>query len=149
MGFTDTLLSKFIVVRNNLYCLFLRGMDILAAARNKVISGKYEGKMVLEPSWPYKHPYIFVGFTKNAFELNSKTVESYELVTDEHSKSAASGIGRGLIGGALLGPVGLLAGVLSAESRSTYIVAIQYKNGEKSLLEIDHKVYSALVKSCF
>jgi hypothetical protein len=37
-------------------------------------------------------------------------VKSYELITDEHRKSAASGVARGIVGGALLGPVGMLAG---------------------------------------
>ena len=76
-------------------------------------------------------------------------MESYELVTDEHQKSAASGVGRGLIGGALLGPVGMLAGGLSAKSKGIYTVAIQFKDGTKSLIEVNDKLYKAIVKSCF
>lgn len=48
------------------------------------------------------------------------TIESYELITDEHRKSAKSGIARGLVGGALLGPVGMLAGGMSAKSKGIY-----------------------------
>ena len=84
-----------------------------------------------------------------SFELNNKNVESYELITDEHRKSASSGVARGLVGGALLGPVGMLAGGLSAKNKGIYQVAIQFKDGKRSLLEIDDKTYKAIVKNCF
>ena len=54
-------------------------------------------------------------------------MESYEVITEEHRKSAASGAARGLTGGALLGPAGILAGGLSAENKGTYQIAIQFE----------------------
>lgn len=77
------------------------------------------------------------------------TVESYELITDEHRKSAKSGIARGLVGGALLGPVGMLAGGMSAKSKGIYKIAIQFKDGKRSLLEVDDKIYKAIIQACF
>ncbi len=77
------------------------------------------------------------------------TVESYELITDEHRKSAKSGIARGLVGGALLGPVGILAGGMSAKSKGIYQVPIQFKDGKRSLLEVDDKIYKAIIQACF
>ncbi len=77
------------------------------------------------------------------------TVESYELITDEHRKSAKSGIARGLVGGALLGPIGILAGGMSAKSKGIYQVAIQFKDGKRSLLEVDDKIYKAIIQACF
>lgn len=62
---------------------------------------------------------ISTSFTK-FINLDNSTVESYELVTDEHRKSAKSGIGRGIVGGALLGPVGML-GVLYLLSPRVFI----------------------------
>lgn len=115
------------------------------AAKNKVIAGDYEGKVV---SSTFGVVQISVGFTQTLV-LGKKTVESYELITDEHRKSAKSGIARGLIGGALLGPVGILAGGLSAKSKGTYTVSIRFKDGKSSLLEVDDKIYKAIVKSCF
>jgi threonine dehydrogenase-like Zn-dependent dehydrogenase len=67
---------------------------------------------------------------------------------ESHSKSAVSAVGRGLVGGFILGPVGLLAG-LSAKSKGTHVVAIQFKDGKKSLIEMDEKIYKALLKACF
>ena len=59
------------------------------------------------------------------------------------------GVARGLVGGALLGPVGLLAGGLSAKNKGIYQVAVQFKDGSRSLIEIDDKIYKALISSCF
>lgn len=113
-------------------------------AKNIVIAGDYMGKMVICALGDVS---ISTGFTKSV-GINKYTIEGYELVTDEHRKSAASGITRGLVGGALLGPVGMLAG-LSAKKKGTYTVAVRFKDGKQSLLEVNDKVYKAIVKSCF
>lgn len=54
---------------------------------------------------------------------------------------------RGLVGGALLGPIGLLAGGMSAKSKGVYQVAVVFKDGKRSLLELDDKRYKALMKA--
>ena len=114
-------------------------------AKNKVIAGDYENWLVITAVGGGAS--IAKGF--KSVPLKKQTVESYELVTDELQKSAASGRGSGLIGGALLGPVGMLAGGLSAKSKGIYTVAIQFKDGTKSLIEVNDKLYKAIVKSCF
>lgn len=119
----------------------------MASAKNRVIAGDYTGNLV---SGSFGIVTVAVGFKpSNNIVLNSSTVESYELITDEHRKSAASGVARGLVGGALLGPVGMLAGGLSAKNKGIYQVAIQFKDGKRSLIEVDDKIYKALIKSCF
>lgn len=114
-------------------------------AKNKVIAGDYEGRMVVGSVGVAA---ISTGFLKS-LALDKTTVESYELITDEHRKSASSGVVRGLVGGALLGPVGLLAGGLSAKNKGISTVAVQFKDGKKSLLEIDEKIYKNIIKNCF
>lgn len=117
----------------------------MAKAKNKVIAGAYEGKTIIAAGGKIQ---IVLGFLKTV-DLDSKTVSTYEVLSDEHIKSAASGAARGIVGGVLLGPVGMLAGGLSAKSNDVYEVAIQFNNGEKSLLEIDGKRYKMLIKNCF
>lgn len=114
-------------------------------AKNKVIAGDYLGKGII---LGMGKPSLVVGFGKNYY-LTKEVVESYELITDEHRKSASSGVARGLVGGALLGPVGLLAGGLSAKSKGIYQIAIQFKDGKKSLVEVNDKIYKAIVSSLF
>lgn len=114
-------------------------------ARNKVIAGDYEGRGIIAVLGQVS---IVVGFGKNYY-LTKDVVDSYELITDEHRKSAASGVARGLVGGALLGPVGMLAGGLSAKNKGIYQMAIQFKDGKRSLIEIDDKIYKAIIKILF
>lgn len=113
-------------------------------AKNKVIAGDYNGKII---GASFGQLYIGVGFGKNLY-LNKDVVESYEVITEEQRKSAASGVARGAIGVALLGPVGMLAG-LSAKNKGTYNVAIRFKDGKNSLVEIDDKIYKELVRILF
>lgn len=113
-------------------------------AKNKVIAGDYQGKVVMST---LGRVTITLGFLKTLV-LDKNTVEEFEVMDETHSKSATSAVGRGLVGGFLLGPVGLLAG-LSAKSKGVHIVAVQFKDGKKSLIEIDQKIHKALITSCF
>lgn len=113
-------------------------------AKNQVIAGEYEGKNIFSGK---KDVLLYTSFTKS-FPLNKETVASFEVVTEEHTKSAVSGISRGIVGGALLGPVGLLAG-LSAKNKGTHTIAIEFKDGKRSLIEIDEKLYKQLTISMF
>lgn len=115
------------------------------SAKNRVIAGDYNGM-------PITGGFGQVRLSVSTFKsivLNSSTVETYEIITDEHRKSAASGVARGIVGGVLLGSVGMLAGALSAKEKATYHVAIQFKDGKKSLIEVDDKIYNGIVQACF
>ena len=96
-------------------------------AKNMVIAGDYMGK-----------PITGIG----------GVVQIYVDRKNYILKSAASGIARGAVGAALLGPVGLLAG-LSAKNKSTVTVAVRFKDGKNSLLEMDDKVYKNFVRAMF
>lgn len=80
----------------------------MAKAANKVIAGDYIGKSIMLVTGI---PNIYLTFLKR-FPIDKTTIEEYEVVTDEHMKSAASGVARGIVGGVLLGPVGMLAGII-------------------------------------
>ncbi|HBF0400296.1 hypothetical protein QPD78_04360 [Clostridioides difficile] len=110
-------------------------------AKNKVIAGNYKGCKVTS----------MLGVTSITLgpSITKTTVEAYELVTDEHRKSAKSGIARGIVGGTLLGPVGMLAGGLSAKNKGIYTIAIKFKDGNECLIEVDDKIYKNVIKSCF
>ena len=113
-------------------------------AANKVIAGDYNGKLITQA-------FGMVTLSPGMFKtipIDKTTVEEYEVITEESRKSAVSAVGRAFVGGVILGPVGWLAGI-TAKSKGTHTVAIQFKDGKKSLIEIDDKVYSALVKRLF
>jgi hypothetical protein len=114
-------------------------------AKNKVIAGDYQGKRIDKI---FNTVQLTTGIVKSMM-LNSETVESYEVVTDEQRKSAVSGVKRGLVGGFLLGPVGMLAGGLSAKSKGIYTLNVKFKDGKKSMIEVDDKIYKEFIKNCF
>lgn len=119
-------------------------------AQNKVLAGDCEGKNIMigqQGFFSKEEVFLFTGFTKK-FPLNKETVDSYELITEEHRKSAVSGVTRGLVGGALLGPVGLLAG-LSAKNKGTHTLVLEFKDGKKSLIEVNEKIYKLFMQKMF
>lgn len=116
------------------------------SAKNRVIAGDYAGKQVLGGG--AAQAGIALGFIKQLY-LNKTTVESYEVIADEHNKSAASGAIKGMVGGALLGGAGMIAGALSAKEKGIYTISIQFKDGKKSLIEVDEKIYKAIIQACF
>ena len=63
----------------------------MASAKNRVIAGDYAGKQVLST---FGMVQIATSLTKG-IPINKTTIEGYELITDEHRKSAASGVARG------------------------------------------------------
>lgn len=112
---------------------------------NKIIAGDYIGKPIM-----YTAGKLIIGVKLFMnMELNKDVLESYEVITDDIRKSAASGIARGAVGGALLGPVGMLGGVLSAKNKGTYNIALQFKDGKRSLIEVDDKFCKELMKIMF
>lgn len=116
-------------------------------ARNAVIAGDYKDKLISNNI----KGEVFIKlklFGSDKIMLDSSTVESYDLITEDIRKSASSGVIRGAVGATLLGPVGLLAG-LSAKNKGTYNIAIKFKDGKNSLIEIDDKLYKFFIKSCF
>ncbi|BCR35201.1 SHOCT domain-containing protein [Mariniplasma anaerobium] len=111
---------------------------------SSVIAGDYKSASILMisgfPNICEKHKHI---------PLNSKYIESYEVITDEHRKSASSAVARGAIGAVLLGPIGLLGGAISGKKKGKYTIAIKFRDGKNSLLEVNEKIYKIIMRACF
>lgn len=116
----------------------------MGKAKNKVIAGDFKGATVGK----LLGKVFITPFIEEAIELSPNTVEYVETITERHQKSAVSGVTRGAVGAALLGPVGMLAG-LSAKSKGVHIVAIKFVNGANSLVEVDDKLYESILKKTF
>ncbi|MFV3013539.1 SHOCT domain-containing protein [Clostridium botulinum] len=109
-------------------------------AKNKVIDGAYKGKNVVVTALGVT---IVVGLLKKVM-INESTVENYEVFDSEKKTSATSAIGRGAVGSLFLGPIGLLAAT-SAKKKGVHVIAVEFKDGEKSLLEVDEKIYKKML----
>ena len=113
---------------------------------SKIIKGYYEGEKIKNALC--KFIYIKPFLSSDTIPLIRENIESYETITEDTVKSASSAILRGAVGSVLLPGVGILAG-LSAKNKSTYVVAVEWKSGEKSLMELDHHDYDAFVTGMF
>ena len=113
-------------------------------AKNKVISGDYQGKLV---GSSLGNAFISFAFTK-FLNLDGTTVENVVSLDDDSQISFASAAMRGLAGEMLLGPVGLVAAA-TAKRNGVHIVGIKFKDGKRSVLEVDDKIYKAILSKCF
>lgn len=113
-------------------------------ASDKIVEGKYKGCLV----WSFQGKAYVVPRHGDDIYITPESVLRYELLNAEEHKSAVSAVGRAAVGAALLGPIGLLAGA-SAKKKGTYMVALYWSDGEKSLVEADGKVYNAIIQSLF
>lgn len=115
---------------------------------NSIISGDYKGGKVAVGLFGGDVVLMTGGFYSENIILSKSNVASCEVIDSTSRKSAFSAIARGTVGTMLLGPIGLAA-ALSAKSKGTYLVALEFRNGKKALVECDQKVYKAIVKALF
>lgn len=109
----------------------------MAKAKNQVIEGKFKGQYLIKDA--KNTAQICYGWMKT-YPIAKENVEKIDLLTAEQSRDMGSTVARGLVGGVLLGPVGLVAGALLGKDSNINRFEITYKDGEKSLIEVDKKI---------
>lgn len=110
---------------------------------------------MLVVGWEYKNnpiqldkgkPFIAAGFTKaKRVYLNRDTIERYEVIGEDTSKNLGSSIVKGAVGGAILGPVGMMAGALAGSNNTNATLAIYFKDGKKSIIKVNEQVYHSII----
>lgn len=88
-----------------------------------------------------------VGLMKNV-NLDSSTIDQIEVVDEDAQKSMGSAVARGAVGSLLLGPIGVVAAA-TAKTKGVHVVAVQFKDGKKSLLELDDTRFKAIKIAMF
>lgn len=109
---------------------------------NVVLEGKYKNLKILGGSWLSINSDDYGG----GCPLDKQRIASYTLI-NENNKSQYS-FWKGALGVALLGGVGAVAGI-GGKKTSEYLIAVEWKNGEKSLICLDDKFYKVFVQSMF
>lgn len=109
---------------------------------NIVLEGKYKELKISG----YQELYIQTPEYVGGRHLNKKQISSYTLI-DESNKDQYS-FWKGALGVALFGGIGAIAGV-KGKSKKEYLIAIEWKDGEKSLILIDDNYYKVFVRSMF
>lgn len=103
---------------------------------NYVMEGKYKNEKITAGSLLYTDPSPF----------SKRYISSYTVI-DETNKDQYS-FWKGALGVALLGGFGAIAGV-GGKKKKEYLIAIEWKDGEKSLILINDEYYKVFVKSMF
>lgn len=111
------------------------------ASKNVIIDGKYKGSSIVGTLGIVS---VATGLFKSV-TLDGNIISNYEVIEDDRRISAMSAVGRGAIGGLLLGPVGLLAAA-SAKKKGNHVLILKYKDGDSSLVSVDTKVYKMLLQ---
>lgn len=78
-----------------------------------------------------------------------KQVASMDLLTEEKVKKLAGTAGWGLAGGALLGPLGALGGVLLGGNKKEVAFACYLKDGRKFMATTSNKTWQSILAAKF
>lgn len=113
-------------------------------AKNWVLEGDYKHKAVVMQGGK---AVLNVGLLKN-LKLDSSTIEQIEVVDEDSQKSMGSAVARGAVGSLLLGPIGVVAAA-TAKTKVVHVVAVQFKDGKRSLLELDDTRFKAIKLAMF
>lgn len=76
-------------------------------------------------------------------------LEDVEIATEESVKKIGGTVGWGLAGGALFGPVGLLAGLLLGGRKNEVTFVARFEDGRKLLGTTDSKTFKKLSAATF
>lgn len=113
--------------------------------KNIVVAGDYKGSIDFKNNKKGLYIYGAFGLGPKTF-INKETVSSYEVIDSESQTSLGSGVARGIVGGALFGGVGAIAGAASAKKKGVYRVSILFKDGTKCLCDLDDFMFKRLTE---
>lgn len=108
---------------------------------NYVLEGKYKNEKIASGVDWLKLPNIDFGYC-----LTKNHISSYTVI-DESNKDQYS-FWKGALGVALFGGFGAVAGI-GGKNKKEYLIAIEWKDGDKSLILINDEYYKVFVKSMF
>ena len=82
-------------------------------------------------------------------KIDIKYVKSVEVLTEENVKKIGGTVGWGIAGGVLLGPVGLLAGLLLGGKGKNVTIVVKFKDGRKLLATVNNETYVEIKSALF
>lgn len=113
---------------------------------NVVISGDYAGSAVIaEPGGRL----VLMANTGNPIYLNAETVAKFDVISDTESRSTGSAVKRAAVGRALMGRKAMVVGAATAKKVTTYEVAVDFKDGKRSLIQMSEDAYKMLARNSF
>ena len=84
-----------------------------------------------------------------AEKLPATELATIEIASEDNVKRIGGTVGWGVVGGALLGPTGMLAGLLLGGKDKEITFVAQFKDGRKMLATTDKTTFTALQAKAF
>ena len=113
----------------------------------KVIAGDFKkGDAILKSSVLEMESIDAKKYSRN---VHLTSLEGIEIASEESVKKFGGTVGWGIAGGLILGPVGLLAGVLAGGRGKEVTFVAKLKDGRKFMATTDSKTYTKLKAGCF
>lgn len=81
--------------------------------------------------------------------LRFDQIKSLEVASEESVKKLGGTVGWGIVGATLLGPVGLLAGLLAGGRKNEVTFVCEFADGRKMLATTDSKTYTKMQAAIF
>lgn len=82
-------------------------------------------------------------------KIEASLIEELEVASEENVKKLGGTVGWGIAGAALLGPVGLLAGLLAGGKGKSITFVCKLKDGRKFMASAPSKVYTQMSATTF
>ncbi|QQE12611.1 hypothetical protein JD969_03855 [Planctomycetota bacterium] len=76
-------------------------------------------------------------------------VDSFEVKTEEHMQRVSDAFGLAAVGSLILGPVGLLAGLLLGGKKKEITFTVKFKDGRQFLATADSKIFKKIQAAMF
>jgi uncharacterized protein with ACT and thioredoxin-like domain len=103
-------------------------------------NGQYSlGSLVLKTK---KHRFL-------GEKIPSDQLDTLDIATEENIKKMAGTVGWGTAGTIVLGPVGLLAGLLLGGKKKEVVFVASFKDGRRLMASTDGKTFTKLQASVF
>ena len=81
--------------------------------------------------------------------IEASQIEELEVASEQNVKRLGGTVGWGIAGAALLGPVGLLAGLLAGGRGKSVTFVCKLKDGRKFMASAPSKVYTQMLAAVF
>lgn len=108
---------------------------------NYILEGKYKNEKIKAFS-----DSLYLPNVDHGYYMYKNNISSYTVI-DESNKDQYS-FWKGALGVALFGGFGAVAGI-GGKNKKEYLIAIEWKDGEKSLILINDEYYKVFVRSMF
>ena len=97
----------------------------------------------------FQNDTFYLANGENTEEIFPEMVENVEFANEENVKRLGRTVTWGLVGGALLGPVGLLGGLVVGGRGTDVTFIAKLKDGRKFLATTDSKTFTKIQAATF